>query len=182
MKGSIRFPRAYGGVSKYYRLLQNRIPFSPCLRGCFLYHLCDISQSLVFPVLTGVFLQGICSSKGYFGFPRAYGGVSTVYKYVSQGLMFSPCLRGCFQTQNWRMLSIPVFPVLTGVFPFIVIFILSSPCFPRAYGGVSFRWLAIPYVHAFSPCLRGCFLTCFNLLFFAKVFPVLTGVFLVPIA
>ena len=48
-------PRAYGGVSCSRSYLQELIPYSPCIRGCFYIHHLYICRYLVFPVHTGVF-------------------------------------------------------------------------------------------------------------------------------
>ncbi len=137
MKDYMSFPRAYGGVSQKEIQVNPGKQFSPCLRGCFLTSHKKHWTSLVFPVLTGVFLLRDLVSNILVGFPRAYGGVSILMFSKGMELQFSPCLRGCFLVNVSLHTISPVFPVLTGVFPTRTPSAKLFSRFPRAYGGVS---------------------------------------------
>ncbi len=172
------FPRAYGGVSIYYICSTSWCWFSPCLRGCFWHLQQDVIPLLVFPVLTGVFPVIIKPNMRIICFPRAYGGVSAFIDSWPTLKEFSPCLRGCFQTIGFANTWEWVFPVLTGVFLYVLCCPSSHLRFPRAYGGVSWAQQGWTRSDWFSPCLRGCFCTHHSVARGGKVFPVLTGVFL----
>ena len=91
--------------------------------------------------------------------------------------MSSPCLWGCFFSDEAKQSAYYVFPMLVGVFLCSFCYIFFIFCLPHACGGVSAMRQVLAEREQSSPCLWGCFPLLLRLSTFVCVFPMLVGVF-----
>ena len=130
-------------------------------------------------MLVGVFLRPCSFTCGVHRLPHARGGVSGGEIIKPHPMLSSPCSWGCFtwiaplRRGDW------VFPMLVGVFLYLMDGKRLFIGLPHARGGVSSSRSSCVSQRSSSPCSWGCFLIREVKDLIHLVFPMLVGVFLI---
>ena len=131
----------------------------------------------VFPTLVGVFLVNRLVSQVVSRLPHARGGVSVGTPDGVRVVVSSPRSWGCFFFARGRILALPVFPTLVGVFPARKPWAMPVSSLPHARGGVSELRRQAQIEAGSSPRSWGCFQVVEPVKGLFHVFPTLVGVF-----
>ena len=152
-------PRVCGDVSHENGQRPIEESFSPRMRGCFPKGFSNCINWPVLPAYAGMF-PGAEVPKGLSNCsPRVCGDVSSLEGLPDRRTRFSPRMRGCFRLSVRERVQELVLPAYAGMFLGTDIHEAKDISSPRVCGDVSRPKLLIYKSNAFSPRMRGCFLS-----------------------